>query len=257
MDDGEFTALLPAADVVKILAKAEGYEPYEFVYSVPASQQDTTLFVEIYLTPNHYTLTLEGMVLDAKTNQPLEAELDVFFDSDIIRTDVQIIHGGKYKEVVSKPGWYIIDILSPGYLSLTDSVWLIHEGDRIVHRDYHLTPIEVGMNVVIDHLYFYFGYAELKPESFESLNKIVAFLNSNPTLILEIAGHTDDEGADEYNRVLSQGRAEAIVKYLTGVGIAPSRLTAKGYGESKPIDLGKTKAAKAKNRRVEFTIVKK
>jgi outer membrane protein OmpA-like peptidoglycan-associated protein len=113
------------------------------------------------------------------------------------------------------------------------------------------------MNVVIDHLYFYFGYAELKPESFESLNKIVAFLNSNPTLILEIAGHTDDEGADEYNRVLSQGRAEAIVKYLTGVGIAPSRLTAKGYGESKPIDLGKTKAAKAKNRRVEFTIVKK
>jgi len=74
---------------------------------------------------------------------------------------------------------------------------------------------------------------------------------------LEIDGHTDDEGADDYNLTLSQGRAEAVVQYLIKVGIEPARLSAKGFGETKPIDKAKTKAAKARNRRVEFTIVKK
>jgi len=254
--NGKFTALLPTGEHIKILAEADGYESNELMYSIPNSKRDTTLFVEIYLTPQ-YTLTLEGNVLDAKTNKPIEAELDLYFDSDIIKEDVQVIHDGKYREVVSKPGWYIIDILSPGYLSITDTIWLVHTGRKSVHRDYRLTPIEVGLNVIIDNVYFYFGYTELKPESFGSLDKIVEFIKTNPTMVLEIAGHTDDEGADDYNLTLSQGRAEAIVNYLVKVGIEPSRLIAKGYGETKSIDNAKTKAAKAKNRRVEFTIVKK
>jgi OOP family OmpA-OmpF porin len=255
-DNGKFTTLLPAAESIRILAKAEGYEPIEITYPVPSNAQDTTLFVEIYLTPQ-FELTLEGNVLDAKTNLPIEAEIDVFFDSDIIKQDVQIIHDGKFKEVVSKPGWYIIDVLSPGYLSATDTVWLVHQGQRFLHRDYRLTPIEVGLNVVIENLYFYFGHTMLKPESSGSLDKVVEFIKSNPTIALEIAGHTDDEGADDYNLTLSQGRAEAVVQYLVNVGVDSSRLIARGYGETKPIDLAKTKAAKARNRRVEFTILKK
>src|SRR5688572_2148191 len=145
---GKFTAFVPTGDRIKILAKAEGYETTELIYSIPNIQHDTTFFVEIFLTPQAYTLTLEGNVLDAKTNLPIEAELDLFFNSDIIKEDIQIIHDGKYREVVSKPGWYIIDILAPGYLSLTDTVWLTHEGKRLVKKDYRLIPIEVGLNVV-------------------------------------------------------------------------------------------------------------
>jgi OOP family OmpA-OmpF porin len=208
-------------------------------------------------TAQEFILTMEGNVFDAKTNKPIEAELDLFFNSDIIKEDIQVIHDGKYREVVSKPGWYIIDILSPGYLSLTDTVWLTHEGKRLIKKDYHLIPIEVGLNVVIENVYFYFGQTILKPESSGSLDKIVDFIKLNPTISLEIAGHTDDEGADDYNLTLSQGRAEAVVQYLIKVGVEPSRLTAKGYGETKPIDKAITKAAKAKNRRVEFTILKK
>jgi outer membrane protein OmpA-like peptidoglycan-associated protein len=220
----------------------------ELVNPAPIVQSDTA---------QEYMLTLEGNVLDAKTNKPIEAELDLFFNSDIVKEDIQVIHDGKYREVVSKPGWYIIDILSTGYLSLTDTVWLTHEGKRLVKKDYHLIPIEVGLNVVIENVYFYFGQTILKPESSGSLDKIVEFIEANPTLVLEIAGHTDDEGADDYNLMLSQGRAEAVVQYLIKVGIDASRLTAKGYGETKPIDKAITKAAKARNRRVEFTIVKK
>lgn len=220
----------------------------ELIYETPNIPTDTAL---------EYVLTLEGNVFDAKTNKPIEAELDLFFNSDIVKEDIQIVHDGKYREIVSKPGWYIIDILSPGYLSLTDTIWLTHEGNRIIKKDYRLTPIEVGLNVVIENVYFYFGQTLLKPESSGSLDKIVEFIEANPTIALEIAGHTDDEGADDYNLMLSQGRAEAVVQYLVKVGIEPSRLTAKGYGETKPIDKAITKAAKARNRRVEFTIVKK
>jgi flagellar motor protein MotB len=254
--NGKFTAHLPKGDRIQIIAEADGYESNEMTYSIPDIKRDTSLFVEIFLTPQSI-LTLEGSVLDAKTNKPIPAELDLYFDSDIVKEDVQVIHDGKYKEVVSKAGWYIIDILSPGYLSVTDTVWMIHEGKRSIRKDYKLIPIEVGLNVVIDNVYFYFGQTLLKPESSGSLDKIVEFIKANPTLELEIAGHTDDEGADDYNLTLSQGRAEAVVHYLVNVGIEPARLTAHGYGETKPIDKAITKAAKAKNRRVEFTIVKK
>jgi len=196
-------------------------------------------------------------VLDAKTNKPIEGELDLFFNSDIIKEDIQIIHDGKYHEKVSKLGWYMLDILSPGYLSISDTIWFVHEGEKSVKKDYHLIPIEVGLNVVIENVYFYFGQTILKPESSGSLDKIVEFIKANPTIALEIDGHTDDEGADDYNLTLSQGRAEAVVQYLIKVGVEPSRLTAKGFGETKPIDKAKTKAAKSRNRRVEFTIVKK
>lgn len=254
---GKFSAQVPAVKSIKIQALAEGYEPSEVEYLVPNT--DTTVFVEIYLTPKlpTFKLVLEGTILDAKTQQPISAELDLFYNSDIVKEDVQIIHDGKFQETASKPGWYIIDILSPGYISITDTVWVVHEGNRTVRKDYRLTPIEVGLNVVIDNLYFYFGQTSLKPESFGSLNRVNEFIKANPTLVLEIAGHTDDEGADDYNLTLSQGRAEAVVQYLIKEGIEPTRLIAHGYGEAKPIDMAKTKAAKAKNRRVEFTIVKK
>ena len=254
--NGKFTAILPAVERIKITAEADGYERHEVIYAFHNITRDTTLDVQIYLTPQ-FLLSIEGNVLDAKTNLPIDAELDLFHNTDILKTDVKIIHDGKYREVVSKPGWYIIDILAPGYLSITDTLWLISEGERSIHRDYRLTPIEVGLNMVIDHVYFYFGMTELKPESASSLDKIVAFIKTNPTIVLEIDGHTDDEGAEDYNLTLSQGRAEAVVQYLVSQGIDPSRLTAKGHGEAKPIEKGITKAAKAKNRRVEFTIVKK
>lgn len=251
---GKFAAIVPISQAMKIVARAPGYEPTIFRYTLPA--RDTTIFIEILLKPR-YELILEGIIVDAKTNQPIPGELDVYFDSDYIIEDVQIIEHGEFKEVVSKPGWYILEILSLGYLSISDTVWLVHEGTRSVHKKYSLTPIEVGLNVVIDNLYFYFGQVELKPESSKALDKVVEFVKKNPTVELEIAGHTDDEGDEDYNLMLSQGRAQAVVDYMVSVGIDATKLIARGYGETKPIDTTNTKEGKARNRRVEFTIIGK
>ena len=83
------------------------------------------------------------------------------------------------------------------------------------------------------------------------------FLEQNPTVEIEIAGHTDSKGTDEYNVNLSQGRSQAVVDYLASQGIDRGRLTAHGYGEAKPIDTNDTEEGRANNRRVEFTVLKK
>ncbi len=118
-------------------------------------------------------------------------------------------------------------------------------------------PIEVGTVIQLNNIFFEYNKADLKSESFDELNKVVDFLKNKPTVEIEISGHTDDKGSDDYNMKLSQQRAESVVKYLTDKGIAASRLTAKGYGETNPIASNATEAGREQNRRVEFKILKK
>jgi outer membrane protein OmpA-like peptidoglycan-associated protein len=93
--------------------------------------------------------------------------------------------------------------------------------------------------------------------SFAVLDAVVSALKLHPEIFLvEVGGHTDNAGNAADNKTLSQKRADAVVKYLTGKGIAANRLTAKGYGQDKPIADNKTKAGQQKNRRVEFVILK-
>ena len=200
-------------------------------------------------------IKFHGKIADAKTQQAVDAELDVYFDNDFVIDDVQLTHDGMFAENLTKRGWYIIEIKAPGYLNHNDTLWVTDEHRKNIERNYLLTPIEVGLIVELKNIYFHFGTTTLKPDSYASLDVIVTFFKSNPGITFEIAGHTDDEGAEEYNMMLSQGRAQSIVDYLIKQGIDASRLIARGYGESKPIDTGITKAAKARNRRVEFRVV--
>ena len=89
------------------------------------------------------------------------------------------------------------------------------------------------------------------------MNKVVDFLKQNASVEIEISGHTDSKGSDDYNLNLSQGRSQAVVDYIISQGIDSFRLTAHGYGETKPIDTNDTDAGRANNRRVEFTVLKK
>jgi len=94
--------------------------------------------------------------------------------------------------------------------------------------------------------------ATLQPESTKQLQHVVTLLKDNPDLMLEVQGHTDDQGSDDYNLKLSQRRAETVVTYLGLFDIDTSRLVPKGYGESKPVMPNTTEEGRAKNRRVEL-----
>jgi len=88
--------------------------------------------------------------------------------------------------------------------------------------------------VLIDNIFYDFDKATLRPESQEALDKLVALLNENPNVTIELSSHTDNRGSDAYNERLSQRRAESVVNYLIEHGIAADRLSPVGYGENKP-----------------------
>ncbi|WP_333877820.1 OmpA family protein [Flavobacterium sp.] len=100
------------------------------------------------------------------------------------------------------------------------------------------------------------GKATFKQQTYPVLQAIVAILKEYPNSNFSIEGHTDSDGKDATNQKLSEDRAAAVKNFLIENGIASSRLTSTGYGESKPIDTNKTKAGKANNRRVEVKLVK-
>ncbi|MCB9688601.1 MAG: OmpA family protein [Alphaproteobacteria bacterium] len=103
---------------------------------------------------------------------------------------------------------------------------------------------------------FQTGQAELLPASFPILDKVVKVMKDAPYLRLRIEGHTDSEGSDESNMTLSRERAFAVRRYVESRGIAADRLESQGFGETRPIDTNRTPSGRARNRRVEFHIVK-
>ncbi len=104
---------------------------------------------------------------------------------------------------------------------------------------------------------FDFNSAELKPESFPALLHAVQVLLMKPDMKVEIQGHTDNVGTEKQNLIVSQARAESVRNYLIARNIDPSRLSAKGYGESQPIGDNTTPEGRAMNRRIEFKILNK
>ncbi len=127
---------------------------------------------------------------------------------------------------------------------------------RIINRDLYLVPVEVGQVVRLNNVFFDFDKMELRPESFPELDRVVTFMNENPNLEIQIEGHTDAKGTDDYNLNLSGGRITSVEAYMESKGIAPSRIVTKSYGESVPIADNETEEGRQQNRRVEFKILK-
>lgn len=117
--------------------------------------------------------------------------------------------------------------------------------------------VETGKSFVINNILYATGAADLYPESFVTLDEFAAYLKDNSTFKIEIQGHTDNVGKEADNVALSEKRAENVKKYLEAKGIPASRVTAKGYGASKPIGNNATTEGKAMNRRTEFLILDK
>ncbi len=116
---------------------------------------------------------------------------------------------------------------------------------------------ETGI-IILDPINFEYNKDIIKSDSFAILDAVVATMNGNPDILLiEVQGHTDERGDDNYNLELSDRRAHAVVRYLTEHGVDAKRLSAQGYGETQPKNTAHTEKAWAENRRVEFIILKR
>lgn len=127
------------------------------------------------------------------------------------------------------------------------------ENTRFLRQDHQLRRIEVGAKFEVENLFFDSGEASLRPESRNELDKLYEIMDRSE-VVIELAGHTDNVGAESSNLALSQARVNSVKTYLTTKGIDARRVAAVGYGETQPIASNDTEAGRQRNRRVELDI---
>jgi outer membrane protein OmpA-like peptidoglycan-associated protein len=124
-----------------------------------------------------------------------------------------------------------------------------------VKKDIALKPIEKGAKVILNNIFFETGLATLSSDSRLELKKAIDLMKMNPSMIIEVGGHTDNVGDDALNMKLSHDRAKSVRDYLVNGGIASTRLQAKGYGRLNPVADNGTEDGRQANRRTEFVIL--
>jgi OmpA-OmpF porin, OOP family len=112
--------------------------------------------------------------------------------------------------------------------------------------------IKQSGHVAVYGIHFNTGKADILPDSESTLNEIVKLMQQDAALKVRVEGHTDNQGNASANQALSEKRAQSVVAWLTAHGVAAARLTAKGFGQTKPVADNSTEEGRAKNRRVEL-----
>ena len=203
------------------------------------------------------TLWIKGQVFDKKTTKglPSTVELtDLATKQTISR--VQTDETGNYLITLPVGKDYAFNVNRRGYLFYSDNYSLKGASpDSTYEKNIPLQPIEVNSAIVLRNIFFEFSKFELKMESQVELDQVVKLLNDNPTVRIQIEGHTDNIGTAADNLKLSENRAKAVVNYLVSKGISASRLIAKGFGAGKPVAANTTEEGRAQNRRTELKVV--
>jgi OOP family OmpA-OmpF porin len=210
---------------------------------------------------------ISGRVIDSKTGKPVEATI-IYEDLETgeeVGTATTSPATGEYKLVLPKGKKYSWRAVAPNFIAegenvdLTDSTadGKSRNFSEITNKSLKLIPIEEGQIVRLNNIFFATGKSTLSNQSFPELNRIAITMTDNKTLAIELGGHTDNVGADDFNMKLSQERADSVREYLIGKGIEPDRVASKGYGETAPVAKNDTPEGQQLNRRVEFKILKK
>ena len=231
--------------VYTLTANADKHIPATITVAVEDGKLATATFK---LAPVEAAVAITGKVSDKKTGAGLAATVTVpEAGNAVFKTDPAT---GVYKAQLMA-GSYTVIVESKDYLKQT--VAMVVEKGKPMVRDFEL--VKEGMSITLKGIYFDFNKATIKPESRPALEDAAKILNDNPTIRVEIQGHTDSKGSDSYNLTLSDRRAASVVLYLVqNLGIDRSRLTSRGYGESMPIATNDTDSGRSLNRRVEFAV---
>jgi len=199
---------------------------------------------------------VKGVVYDAKSKRPMAASVelkDLQEERQILKVSSDKING-KYLMVLTEGATYGLFVSSDGYLykSLT---FEFDKNDSGIEIDIYLDPIEKGAVTTLNNVFFDIDSDVLDSRSDAEIAEVAGFLKSNKEVRILIEGHTDDSGSEVYNLDLSNRRAKAVYNRLILLGLPSSRITYQGLGMSRPIVENSTSENKAKNRRIEFTIV--
>lgn len=202
------------------------------------------------------TLWVKGRVLDKKTNAvvPSTIELTDLTTREMI-SSLNTDENGHYLMTLPVGRNYAFSVHKKGYLFFSENFPLAEKNaDSTYQIDIKLQPIEVNAQATLKNVFFDSKSSQLKPESFAELDRLFYLLRENPTVTLQINGHTDNIGKASDNLLLSTERAKAVQDYLLSKGVVASRITAKGFGATQPIDNNQTETGRARNRRTDIVV---
>ncbi len=234
------------------------------IYMITMPQEMSIKGKDIERDPVNPLTLVKGIIVDAVTQVPIEADIEVTNNSmiKVISKLKSNSKTGKYIIALPSGKNYGISVKKAGYLFHSENFNIDPSTDyREVVIKIELKKLEVGSKVVLKNCFFDFGNAVLTVESVAELNRLITLLREVPEMKIEVSGHTDDKGSAEFNKELSTKRAQAVVDFLVEYGIDRSRLTAVGYGEEKPVTLNTNidgsdnPDGRQINRRVEFEII--
>lgn len=204
------------------------------------------------------TVIVAGTVTNAATRAPLTAWVLVedIQSGELIASFRSNEATGRYLVVLPTGRDYSVAATSSGFFFRSER-FTVPDSARFteIARDIQLSPLVRGTRVVLNNVFFETGSATLSAESRTELRKVLELMTSNPTIVIEVGGHTDNVGAEAANMRLSHNRAMAVREYLVQAGVPGSRVQAKGYGQTSPVAPNDTPEGRQANRRTELIIV--
>jgi flagellar motor protein MotB len=227
----------------------EGYGGYDiFNFELPLDARPT---------PSTF---MKGVVKDKESGEPLEA----YFSLTDVNSNIEIVRSfsdpanGEFLVCIPTSKVYALNVSAGGYLFYSGNFALEGLASEMepFFVNVELSPIREGETMVLRNIFFGTDDYQLKASSFAELKKLIAFLNYNSGVKVEIRGHTDNTGDADYNKVLSAKRAQSVYDYLVENGVEAKRLAFKGYGATLPVADNDTREGRAKNRRTEIGILK-
>lgn len=252
--DGSFSVTLPPGTYRVRAAAGDSFLWQEKAATLADGQ---TLILDFALRRKEFPKgTVTGKVTDAKTGNPLGVTL-AFYGPDRQLVDKPVtsdVLTGIYT-ISLPPNIYSVQATAEGYNTETAPVPVNDKQTFIQNFAMRAIP-KKGEKVVLKGIKFRTARADIMISSYPILDEAAKLLKDNPTIKVEIGGHTDSRGSARRNQTLSEARANAVRNYLiTNHGISPDRLTAKGYGKDMPIESNRTAAGRAANRRIEFVVI--
>lgn len=213
---------------------------------------------ELYPTARpQQVIYVSGKVTDASTGEPVFASVEfIDLESGKIsgKTNSDKIDGSYLISIPTGLN-YALNIAANGYLFHSENFSLAHSiPEQPYNINVSLKPIKTGSTVVLKNIFFESNSYVLKSSSIAEIEILIALLHQHPALKIQINGHTDNIGNDVNNQLLSENRAKAVYNYLLQLGIVATRISYKGYGETRPIASNDTEEGRAQNRRTEFTV---
>lgn len=217
------------------------------------------------VTKNDPTFILTGTVTLKEDNSPIEGAIIEHVNAETNTVDRATTDKfGKYSLKLSTNSEYNTRSLKEGYFTLSNPVKTSTKGKKkseTFTANFILDKLVIEKPIVMENIYYDFDKWFIRPDAALELDKLVTILKDNPKISIELGSHCDSRGADKYNLVLSDKRAQAAVEYIITRGIDSKRMKWKGYGETKHVNgctngVECTEEEHQKNRRTEFKVTK-